>query len=145
MNPPTLLDLIAEPRTITATQTSVYATLWVAGLVAVVDSPEVSVAVAGSLMTDVWGWLTMLSCVIAGLGCVPGIWWMERAGVYGMQTACVMQMVIISRGYLAGSALWLHGAFVVAVAALLAARLMRIRMADLDPARRPSDRFTRNR
>ena len=130
-------EWLAEPRTITILQAMVYTVLLYAGWVDWVDQPEMSVRVAGPFVTDVWGWLLMTSCLFAFLGCLPGIWWLERAGVLGISTACVMQLFIIAQGYLDGGALAIHAAFVLAVALLMAVRWNRISRGDLDPFRVP--------
>lgn len=132
-----LWDMLAEPKVITALHVVVYVVLATAGWVAWVDQPEISVWVAGELMTDVWGWLLMVSSALGIAGCLPGIWWLERGGVIGVATACVMQLAIISGGHLDGGALPIHAAFVLAVLLLMAVRWHRIRLADLDPARTP--------
>ncbi len=113
-----------------------YICMWTAGVVAIVDNPEISVF-AGPLLTDVWGWLTVASSIPAGIGALTGMWWMERAGLYALVTACIMQLVIISGGTLAGSALSIHAAFVVFTLGAMIARLIYISSSDLAPARAP--------
>lgn len=128
---------VPEPRIVTVLHVVAYGLLVWAGSIALVDQPEVSVAVAGSTLTDVWGALAAGGGLLAAAGCSTGWWWLEREGLRASLGSCVMQLLIVSGGYLGGGALHIHSAYVGVVGVLLLVRMWRIRGRAYAPGRAP--------
>lgn len=128
---------VPEPRPITAAHIIGYTLMVYAGSIALLDQHEVSVAVAGSTLTDLWGALSMTGGALAAAGCASGHWWLEREGLRALLGSCAMQLVIISHGHLGGGSLTIYGCYVLVVVTLLGVRMYRIRGRAYAPGRTP--------
>ena len=92
------------------------------------------------LLTAIWGSLLLGGGVLGLIGCLPGWWWVERAGVLAAGTGAAIYLVVILSLHAStpGSRL-VQAGFVALTLVWLAVRWLRIRGAQLDPMRGPRD------
>lgn len=128
-----LLEWIAPPAMITTIHALVYLLQVGLGVYVVRSGAELSVAAVGPLLTAWWGWMCIAGGAFGFLGCVPGVWWLEKIGLALVWAASVIQVVILTQaGWAPG-----HLTALLGFMALMVVRWLRIRSAALDPARRP--------
>lgn len=128
-----LLDWIAPPAVITGIHAVVYLLQVWLGVYVLTSVPTLSIEVVGSALTNYWGWMCTIGGLLGFLGCVPGVWWLEKIGLSLVWSAGVIQLLILASSNRSTG----HATALVCFMALLVVRWMRIRSAALDPARRP--------
>jgi hypothetical protein len=73
---------IAEPRVIRIIQFFIYSLLFVAGILVLINPPRSLEAAAGGQIYVVgFGLMLMIGALSSGVAVLPGIWWLERAGL----------------------------------------------------------------
>ena len=132
--------MLHEPRVVTAAMGVAWLILIGIGYAALA-TPPVSIAhEIGPLLTAIWGSLLLGGGVLGLIGCLPGWWWVERAGVLAAGTGAAIYLVVILSLHAStpGSRL-VQAGFVALTLVGLAVRWLRIRGAQLDPMRGPRD------
>lgn len=86
---PTLYKLylkIAEPRTVRLLYFGIYMVMLVAGISVLFHPPRSMEGVLGAALVLVFGLSVTLGSVCAAVSVLPGIWFLERAGVIAIWT-----------------------------------------------------------
>lgn len=72
---------IKEPRMVRLLHFGIYTTLLIAGVGVLVHTPRSFEGVLGVLLVYTFGGFIALGSTLAALSVLPGIWWLERAGI----------------------------------------------------------------
>lgn len=86
---------IAEPRVTRLIHFGIYLSLLVAGVGIMYSPPSTFQEVLGVALVHVFGGFVILGAVLAAIAVLPGIWWLERAGLLALGTGLAMYLVII--------------------------------------------------
>ena len=135
-HPHRLWLLLHEPRVITATQSVVWM-IWAAIGVAAVLAPPMTIAhEIGPTLTGVWGGMMCLGGILGLIGCVPGWWWVERAGIIGAAAGATTYVFVVLNLHATtpGNRLVQAGFILLAIASLIV-RWLRISGLQTDPTR----------
>lgn len=124
-------QLIAEPRVVRVVQFGIYVCLLTAGSLVVSTPPRSFEGVLGQTLVTVLGVFILVGGVLGAVAVLPGIWWLERAGILALATGLAMYSTIAVT--LGVSPI----GFVIGVAFILTfvQRWMEIRRFDLAPKR----------
>lgn len=135
--PRRLWYLIHEPRIITAITACYWAVVTAIGVAALTAPPPMIAHQAGPILTTVWACFLLGGGVLGVVGCLPGWWWIERAGIIATGTGAVIYLAtVIALHYQAvsGSRL-VHAGFILLALISLVIRWLRIRGPQVDPSR----------
>ena len=123
--------LIAEPRVQRILHFIVYISLLTGGISILFVPPAKFEGVLGTPLVFVFALFITVGSVLASLAVLPGIWWLERAGILALCTGLAMYLVITTTlgVSLAGFV------FFLAFLLLFAIRWMDIRAYQLAPKR----------
>jgi hypothetical protein len=73
---------IAEPRVIRIVQFFIYSLLFIAGILVLTDPPRaLQDAAGGELYIMGFSLMLIVGALSSGVAVLPGIWWLERAGL----------------------------------------------------------------
>ena len=88
--------LIAEPRVRRLIYFGIYAGLILAG-VGTIFRPSSSIEnmLGGTVMIWTYGGLMVVGSTLAFIAVLPGVWWLERAGLVAIGTGVLMYSVIL--------------------------------------------------
>lgn len=86
---------IAEPRHIRLMQFIVYICMVFAGTGVLTSPPDSFRSVVGIALVYVFGSFLTLGAILGVISVLPGIWWLERAGILAMSTGLLMYMVMV--------------------------------------------------
>lgn len=90
-----LFYLIAEPRVIRVIQLFIYLCMLGIGLVVLFGSSPPIQSVLGPILLLLFGGFLVLGGALGAVAVLPGIWWMERAGVIGVTTGLAIYAVVV--------------------------------------------------
>jgi len=76
-----LYNKIAEPRVVRLLHFGIYITLLIAGVGVLVHTPRSFEGVLGVLLVYIFGGFVAIGALLAAFSVLPGIWWLERAGI----------------------------------------------------------------
>jgi len=131
-----LWGFIQEPRTITALTSAYWAMVAGVGVAALVTPPETIAHNVGATLTMVWAAFLLLGGVLGFVGCLPGWWWVERAGMIATATGTLIYLTVVMILHFQGPEPRLVGAGFIALSLFaLIVRWFRIRGPQVDPTR----------
>jgi hypothetical protein len=87
--------LIAEPRVVRLVQFGIYLCMIFAGHSVLTTPPSSFESVLGLTLINVFGGFVTIGGILAAIAVLPGIWWLERAGILALMTGMAMYSVII--------------------------------------------------
>lgn len=88
--------LIAEPRVRRLIYFGIYAGLILAGVGTILrPSPSIENMLGGMVMIWIYGGLMVVGSTLAFIAVLPGVWWLERAGLVAIGTGVLMYSVIL--------------------------------------------------
>lgn len=115
--------MIAEPRVRRLLYFAIYAGLWIAGIGSLLQTPEsIEDILGGSILIQVFCWLILVGSTLAFFAVLPGIWWLERAGLLAIGTGVLMYAVVL---------LALDASFMVTSFALIVILICTLRWLDI--------------
>lgn len=85
---------IAEPRHIRLLQFGVYGCMMFAGVGVLRDPPGVFEESVGIFLVYVFGIFVALGSILCAVSVLPGIWWLERAGLMALGTGVAMYVTM---------------------------------------------------
>lgn len=86
---------IAEPRVVRLLYFAIYTSFLVAGLDTVINPPYKFDDVIGKALVYLLGSFAALGSILCFIAVLPGIWWLERAGIIALMTAVGMYIVLL--------------------------------------------------
>jgi hypothetical protein len=86
----TLFNLIAEPRVTRIIWFVIYTLMIAAGAYLLLAPPTSFENTLGGLRVFIFGAFILLGGVLAGFAVLPGIWWLERAGIISLVTGLLI-------------------------------------------------------
>lgn len=86
---------IAEPRSIRIMQFGVYICMIFAGMGVLTEPPESFLLVIHLAMVYVLGSFLTLGSILGAIAVLPGVWWLERAGLISMATGLGMYVIVV--------------------------------------------------
>lgn len=86
---------IAEPRIIRLLQFGVYVCMLLAGTLILIRAPHTLQGMSSGMFIPVLGGFLVLGGLCSGVAVLPGIWWLERAGLMLLGFGLLMYMVIV--------------------------------------------------
>lgn len=90
-----LFYLIAEPRVVRIFQLLIYlGYVWAGSLIWLAPSESLR-TILGMVLLTVFGAFMVLGGLLGAFAVLPGIWWLERAGIVGIVTALLIYLVVI--------------------------------------------------
>lgn len=90
-----LFYLIAEPRVVRLFQMLIYLGFIWAGLIIWLTPSESLQRILGGMLVGVFGGFMVIGGALGAVAVLPGIWWLERAGIVGIVTGLLIYMVFI--------------------------------------------------
>lgn len=87
---------IAEPRIIRLMQFGVYLCMIFAGIRVVTQPPKAFEFVLGNVLVLVFGGFILIGALFGAVAVLPGIWWLERAGLIALATGMTIYAVVIT-------------------------------------------------
>lgn len=87
---------IAEPRVVRLMQFGVYLSMFYTGCHLIITPPTTFKDVVGLTLVYVWSGFVALGAGLSMVAVLPGIWWLERAGIIALTTGLAMYIVILS-------------------------------------------------
>jgi len=90
-----LFNRIAEPRIIRLMQFGVYFAMIFAGIGIIVNPPRAFESILGSFLVYTVGIFISSGAFIGFMAVLPGIWWLERAGILALTTGLTMYAVVV--------------------------------------------------
>lgn len=128
--------LVQEPRVVTATVSVAWLIITGIGVAALAAPPPTIAHEWGPHLTTVWGIMLTAGGALGIAGCLPGWWWIERAGIIATWTGCAMYLSIVLLLHIWGpdSGLVQAGFVTLTIVGTLA-RWLRISGPALDPHR----------
>lgn len=125
---------IQEPRVRAILLFFAYLSLLAGGIASLVSPPASVEAILGSPWTSIISLFLILGGGFAAGASLPGVWWLERAGLAALETAAAMFLVnLLMVGGSPTGTRFLLLAFVAFSMFCIAARFFDIRGAQLDP------------
>lgn len=121
--------LIAEPRYIRLLLFAVYAVQLYAGIALLVAPPESFLRVLGPAMMGIFASFVILGSTLSAGAVLPGVWWLERAGIFALAIGLSMYWVVSVT--LESSAL--NSATTICLVGMFVTRWMMIKKSDLAP------------
>lgn len=86
---------IAEPRVVRILHFGIYICMVFAGWRVIVNPSLSYNHVVNSLTVDILGAFLMVGALIGAVAVLPGVWWLERAGIISLVTGMAMYSVVI--------------------------------------------------
>jgi hypothetical protein len=86
--------LIAEPRVIRLVQFVVYVCMIFAGVFVLTTPPTSFREVLGTGLVTLFGLFVGGGAVLGAIAVLPGIWWLERAGILALVTGLAIYIII---------------------------------------------------
>lgn len=86
--------LVAEPRITRIIQFVIYVTMLCAGIGILVSSPRGFESVIGAALVIALGVFAGFGGLLGAIGVLPGIWWLERAGIFSIVTALSLYSIV---------------------------------------------------
>lgn len=86
---------IAEPRVVRLGHFAIYICMLIAGFQVLHAPSSRFESIIGSGLTMVFGGFIFLGAILAAAAVLPGIWWLERAGLIGLATGLGMYAILI--------------------------------------------------
>lgn len=128
--------MLHEPRIITAVTGAAWGVLIGIGLSALLAPPATIAHELGPTLTVIWAACLLVGGSLGMVGCLPGWWWVERTGIISAITGSIIYLIVVLSLHYAqpGSRLTQAGYILLGIL-LLVIRWLRIRGAQLDPAR----------
>ena len=121
--------LIAEPRWVRAIQFVIYALMGAGGMWMLNAPPETFVQALTSPLVVMFALFVVVGSALGLVAVLPGIWWLERAGILALATGLLMYGAL---GVSLGSSV-LVAVLTISFALTLVQRWTQIRGADLAP------------
>lgn len=90
----TAFMLIAEPRVVRVVQFGIYLCLLTAGAFVLATPPRSFEGVLGQTLVTVFGLFILIGGALGATAVLPGIWWLERAGILALATGLAMYSVV---------------------------------------------------
>jgi len=90
-----LFMLIKEPRVARILQLAIYVGHIVAGMLVLEAVDSTLQDVLGQTLRLVFGWLLIVCALFGTIAVLPGVWWLERAGVFGLIMALAIYLVVL--------------------------------------------------
>lgn len=88
--------MIAEPRVRRLIYFGIYASLLLAGIGSIMrPSQLIENILGGMVMIWIYGGLMIIGSILAFIAVLPGIWWLERAGLVAIGTGVLMYAVTL--------------------------------------------------
>lgn len=87
--------LIAEPRAVRVMQFAIYALLEIAGISIITSAPDSFTRVLPVFHICVLGGFISFGAFLGLIAVLPGIWWLERAGLVALATGMMIYITII--------------------------------------------------
>lgn len=133
---PRIWLLVKEPRIVTAFTASYWLLVTVTGAAAILSPPLTVAHHIGPILTLVWGFLVLTGGILGFIGCLPGWWWVERAGIIAATTGTLMYLaVVVALHFQEPSSRLVPAGFVVLSLFAYVIRWVRIMGPQVDPAR----------
>ena len=123
--------MLHEPRIITAVTGAVWGVLIGIGLSALLAPPASIAHELGPTLTVIWASCLLVGGSLGMVGCLPGWWWVERTGIISAITGSAIYLIVVPERVEG------VGGILLGIL-LLILRWLRIRGAQLDPARGPA-------
>lgn len=134
--PRRLWHLLHEPRIVTAAQGVVWLAWLATGLAALIAPPMTIAHEIGPSLTILWSGLLLLGGILGLAGCLPGWWWVERAGILSATSGALVYLtVVLSLHASATGSRLVQAGFILLAIGSLGVRWLRIRGAQSDPMR----------
>jgi hypothetical protein len=86
--------LIAEPRVIRSVQFVIYVCMAFAGAFVLTTPPTSFRGVLGQGLVTIFGLFVGGGALLGSIAVLPGIWWLERAGIIALSTGLAMYCII---------------------------------------------------
>ncbi len=87
-------SLIAEPRVIRLVQFGIYLCMVGAGAFVLATPPHSFNGVLGPQLVMVFGIFVLVGAVFGAIAVLPGIWWLERAGILSLSTGLAIYAIV---------------------------------------------------
>lgn len=87
---------IAEPRVTRILHFGIYLCMMLAGVGVLLSPPSSFKGVLGFSLTVVIGGFLLLGGVLGAISVLPGIWVLERAGLFALMTGMAMYIVVLT-------------------------------------------------
>ncbi len=126
---------VQEPKVVTVLHWVAYLVALGVGVSALLDPPSSVAGELGPLLTTIWAGSFILGGTLGAVATLPGIWWLERAGVIACVTGLavwVMVTVVLELTIPDGNR-WPQAGALTILGLLLAVRWFRIRRYAYDP------------
>lgn len=89
---------IAEPRVIRIIQFFIYSLLFIAGILVLINPPHsLEAAAGGQIYITGFGLMLIVGALSSGVAVLPGIWWLERAGLVLLGFGLLIYLVMAIR------------------------------------------------
>lgn len=123
--------LIAEPRVIRIIMFFIYAIFLTAGYLVIVNPSQGIIEVLGDELPVIFGLFLAFGGGVGLLAVLPGVWWLERAGIIASSVGLLMYLTIV----LSTASSSLGFPFALLIMLFLLIRWMEIRRYQLAPRR----------
>ena len=90
-----LFHKIAEPRVIRIVHFAIYTGMFVAGFGTITEIPPNLEDATGRVAVYMIGIFLMIGAFTAGIAVLPGVWWLERAGLLALIAGVLMYIVTL--------------------------------------------------
>lgn len=87
--------LIAEPRVLRLLQFGVYICMTIAGGWLIANPPVSFQSVIGAGLVALFGGFLGLGGLLGAIAVLPGVWWLERAGIIALITGLLIYVTIV--------------------------------------------------
>lgn len=136
MLPTRLWAMMSEPKIVTAAMGGTWLIILAIGTAALFTPPMTITHELGGALTVLWAILLLLGGAFGLIGCLPGWWWVERAGIYLAATGMLVYLIVVlSLHYTQPGSRLVQAGFILAAVSSMVVRWLRIRGAQLDPTR----------
>lgn len=128
--------ILHEPRVITAFQSLVWLLYVAIGFAAIISPPMTIAHELGPTLTGVWAAFLFGGGVFGFAGCVPGWYWVERAGIYLTITGAIAYLIVVGNLHATtvGNRL-VQAGFILSAILSLVVRHLRVGNLQTDPTR----------
>ena len=90
-----LFQKIAEPRVIRIVHFAIYTGMFMAGFGTITEIPPRLENASGLASVYMIGIFLMVGAFTAGIAVLPGVWWLERAGLFALIAGVLMYIVVL--------------------------------------------------
>lgn len=87
--------MIAEPRVIRLLQFGIYLCMLIAGTLILLRTPHTLLGMSVDHFVPILGGFLVLGALCSGFAVLPGIWWLERAGLVLLGFGLLMYLVMV--------------------------------------------------